>query len=73
MEKQSYANVRDTVHVVIGSAGDDEGLTNRWEKSIPAWSAVREGKHVGYAELLFSSASSLVFSDSCWSSAILLL
>jgi 3',5'-cyclic AMP phosphodiesterase CpdA len=55
-----YDNVEDTVHVVIGSAGDDEGLTDKWE-TIPAWSAIREGAHVGYAEIVFVNASSLTF------------
>merc|ERR1712232_1300573 len=51
IEAQSYSGVRDPVHVVIGSAGCDEGLTDRWE-SCPAWSAgVRDGQHVGYALL----------------------
>lgn len=61
VEKKSYTNVKDTVHAVIGSAGDNEGLTDFWEQC-PDWSAFQEGKHVGYAELLFSNASVLTFS-----------
>jgi len=61
VEKQSYNEPGDTVHVVIGSAGDDEGLTDRWQKTIPAWSALREGEHVGYAEMVFVNASALAF------------
>eukprot|EP00929_Paragymnodinium_shiwhaense_P111903 TRINITY_DN80179_c0_g1_i1.p1 TRINITY_DN80179_c0_g1~~TRINITY_DN80179_c0_g1_i1.p1 ORF type:complete len:409 (-),score=81.61 TRINITY_DN80179_c0_g1_i1:208-1434(-) len=60
VEAQSYSNIKDTVHVVIGSAGDDEGLTDRWE-TCPSWSVVREGKHVGYAELTFQNATTMDF------------
>mmetsp|Transcript_114303 Transcript_114303/g.334201 ORF Transcript_114303/g.334201 Transcript_114303/m.334201 type:complete len:86 (-) Transcript_114303:154-411(-) len=57
---RSYSNPKDTVHVVIGSAGDDEGLTDTWQ-SAPAWSAVRDGRHVGYAEIQFENATTLTF------------
>merc|ERR1712183_565997 len=61
IEQQTYDKPKSTVHVVIGSAGDDEGLTDRWQKTTPAWSAVREGEHVGYAEMVFANASTLPF------------
>lgn len=60
VEKQGYDQPKGTVHVVIGSAGDDEGLTDKWE-SVPSWSAVREGKNVGYAEIVFANASTCIF------------
>lgn len=59
-ENQSYDKAKNTVHVVIGSAGDNEGLTNRWE-TCPAWSVAREGEHVGYADMIFRDANTLVF------------
>eukprot|EP00413_Alexandrium_margalefii_P033321 CAMPEP_0204579190 /NCGR_PEP_ID=MMETSP0661-20131031/43347_1 /ASSEMBLY_ACC=CAM_ASM_000606 /TAXON_ID=109239 /ORGANISM="Alexandrium margalefi, Strain AMGDE01CS-322" /LENGTH=410 /DNA_ID=CAMNT_0051588179 /DNA_START=56 /DNA_END=1288 /DNA_ORIENTATION=+ len=58
--QQSYVNPRDTVHVVIGSAGDDEGLTDKWE-ACPAWSVKRDGRHVGFAEMNFANATHLEF------------
>lgn len=60
-KQRSYDNPKATVHVVIGSAGDDEGLTDRWQKTTPAWSVAREGEHVGYAEMVFANASTLTF------------
>jgi acid phosphatase len=46
------------VHVVAGMAGDDEGLTDRWEDPAPAWSAFRTAK-LGWLRLSFHNAVEL--------------
>lgn len=60
VEQQSYSNPRSPVHVVIGMAGDDEGLTDDWSATAPAWSAAHAAK-LGWARLTFHSAAALTF------------
>ena len=57
---QSYANPKATTHVVVGMAGDDEGLSHTFMKPSPSWSAVRRAE-LGYARLAFKSATEMRF------------
>lgn len=57
---KSYNNPTAPVHIVIGMAGGDEGLTDRWETSTPPWRATKAAK-LGYAMLDFQSASTMHF------------
>ena len=59
---KSYAAPNATTHLVVGMAGDVEGLTNTWTRRVPDWSAVRNGVELGYGRLDFRSASELHFS-----------
>jgi hypothetical protein len=52
-----YDRPNATVHVVVGNAGDDEGLTDRWVDPLPAWSAHHDGSRLGFARLTFRSSS----------------
>jgi hypothetical protein len=54
---QQWTNPNATVHAVIGMAGCDEGLTDTWNSTTPAWSAFRSAK-LGWARLTFSRLSS---------------
>ena len=54
----SYTNASAPVHVVIGMAGCDEGLTPSFVSPVPAWSANRAAQ-LGYAALRFDSATSM--------------
>lgn len=57
---KSYSNPTAPVHVVIGMAGGDEGLTDRLETSTPPWRA-NKAAQLGYATLDFQSASTMRF------------
>ena len=57
---KSYSGAASTVHVVVGMAGCDEGLTDRWISPSPTWSAVRNAT-LGYAKLRFTSATEMTF------------
>eukprot|EP00466_Bigelowiella_natans_P010132 jgi/Bigna1/82342/fgenesh1_pg.91_\ len=57
---RSYAPALDTVHMVIGMAGDDEGLTDSWESPQPSWSAIRHAA-LGYGLVEVHNASHLHF------------
>jgi len=59
VQSKSYNPAVDTVHVVIGMAGDDEGLTYSWAKK-PSWSAVRHTE-LGYATVEVINATNLRF------------
>lgn len=63
VEQRSYDAPTAPVHVVIGGAGCDEGLTNRWYSPEPEWSAFRVGQvdSMGYGRLQFNSATELEF------------
>lgn len=56
---KSYSNPEAPVHIVIGMAGDVEGLTDRW-LSAPDWRAIRDAR-LGYAMLDFQDASTMRF------------
>jgi len=66
VEQRSYTHAKSPVHVVIGGAGDNEGLTNRWEnrstEPFPrgnGWSAFHAGSvpSMGWARLTFQNSS----------------
>lgn len=57
---KGYNNPSAPVHLVIGMAGDDEGLTDSWETSAPSWRATKSAL-LGYAMLDFQSASTMHF------------
>jgi len=57
---KSYVDPQATTHIIIGGAGDDEGLTDRW-LTPPDWSATHDGKDVGYARLHFENATIMKF------------
>lgn len=66
VEQYSYNAPRSPVHCVIGGAGDNEGLTNRWEPRSPtnnAWSAFHAGDvpSMGWARMTFYNASAMLF------------
>ena len=63
VQQRSYALPTAPVHVVIGGAGDDEGLTDSWEHPAPGWSAFRAGAAdtMGFARLTFRSAAEMEF------------
>ena len=48
-----------TVHMVVGNAGDDEGMTDTWVDPQPGWSAFRTAK-LGWVRLTVHSAIELV-------------
>ncbi|CAJ1355276.1 unnamed protein product, partial [Effrenium voratum] len=56
---RSYTDVGATVHVVIGNAGDVEGLTDTWQ-SCPDWSVVRQAS-LGYTRLHFENSTTMRF------------
>lgn len=56
---QSYTNPAAPVHIVIGMAGDDEGLTDKWETA-QSWTANKAAK-LGYAMLNFQSPTTMQF------------
>jgi len=58
----SYEQPAATVHLVVGSAGDIEGLTDSWEQrsASNAWSAVRAAE-LSYGRIHFASATELTF------------
>lgn len=56
---KSYSDPDSPVHVVIGMAGDVEGLTNKW-MAAPDWRARRDAR-LGYAMLDFQDASTMRF------------
>lgn len=58
--ESSYNKPNATVHVVVGMAGNIEGLTYSWESPQPNWSA-RRLTALGYAKLHFLNASTMVF------------
>ena len=57
---KSYSSPAATVHMVVGMAGDDEGLTHSFTQPAPAWAANRDSR-LGYARLRFESAGSMTF------------
>lgn len=57
---QSYTDPKAPVHLVIGMAGDNEGLTDSWMKETPDWRATKAAK-LGYTMLYFDSAASMRF------------
>eukprot|EP00035_Acanthoeca_spectabilis_P036634 m.40761 g.40761 ORF g.40761 m.40761 type:complete len:281 (-) comp8126_c0_seq2:25-867(-) len=57
---KSYANTTATVHVVVGMAGCDEGLTPGFVSPSPPWSVKREAQ-LGYASLEFASPTEMTF------------
>jgi hypothetical protein len=66
VETEGYRNVDSPVHVVIGGAGDNEGLTDHWEPRSPtatAWSAFHAGDvpSMGWARMTFHNASAMLF------------
>jgi hypothetical protein len=66
VEQRSYSTPRSPVHCVIGGAGDNEGLTDRWEPRNPtdnAWSAFHAGDvpSMGWARMTFHNASYMLF------------
>lgn len=56
---QSYTNPSAPVHLVVGMAGDDEGLTDTWMEA-PAWRATKDAK-LGFAILKFVDATQMTF------------
>lgn len=56
----SYADPAAPVHVVVGMAGDNEGLLNRWMNATPAWRAHKDSQ-LGYARLHFQDKSTMKF------------
>jgi len=56
---KSYNNTQGPVHMVVGNAGCDEGLTDRWETT-PAWSAMHKAE-LGYGRLRFNSPEEAVW------------
>ena len=60
---KSYHSPTAPVHLVIGMAGDIEGLTNSWapRSRQNAWSAVRIGTELAYGRLHFLSAKEMKF------------
>jgi hypothetical protein len=57
---RSYTNTTATVHVVVGMAGCDEGLTPGFVSPSPAWSVKRESQ-LGYASLEFATPTEMTF------------
>ena len=58
---RSYTNVTATVHVVVGMAGCDEGLTGRFADPSPDWSATHSAQ-LGWAKMHFASATEMTLS-----------
>lgn len=56
----SYENATAPVHVVVGMAGCDEGLTNTWSSPSPSWSVVRRAT-LGYGRLVAHNRRTLSF------------
>lgn len=52
--------IKGTTHVVIGNAGDNEGLTDSWSKPVPAWSAKRLAE-LGWARITAQNETTLLF------------
>lgn len=57
---KGYANPKAPVHVVVGMAGDIEGLTDKWLQA-PTWRAVKSAQ-LGYASLTFQDPETMHFS-----------
>jgi len=57
---RSYSNPGATVHVVVGMAGCDEGLTPGFAQPSPDWS-VKRAAELGYAVLNFTSPTVMTF------------
>lgn len=55
----SYHNPKTPIYVIAGSAGDNEGLTDKWETK-PAWSAYRDAK-LGYGRVTVTDAKTLTW------------
>lgn len=55
-----YDNPTAPVHVVVGMAGCDEGLTNTWASPTPAWSAIRQAT-LGYSRMIAHDKNVLTF------------
>ena len=55
----SYAQPKAPVHMVLGNAGDVEGLTRNFARPQPGWSAARSAE-LGYVRLRFESSGKLV-------------
>lgn len=56
---KSYTKPKAPVHVVVGMAGDIEGLTDKWLQP-PDWRAVKAAQ-LGYASLTFQDARTMHF------------
>jgi hypothetical protein len=56
----TYTDPQAPVHMVIGMAGDNEGLTSAFASPSPSWSA-RHDVRLGYARMTFESRSSMTF------------
>eukprot|EP00931_Biecheleriopsis_adriatica_P068754 TRINITY_DN42665_c0_g1_i1.p1 TRINITY_DN42665_c0_g1~~TRINITY_DN42665_c0_g1_i1.p1 ORF type:complete len:370 (-),score=56.71 TRINITY_DN42665_c0_g1_i1:16-1125(-) len=59
VEVKSYSSASAPVHVVIGMAGDVEGLTDKWMPA-PDWRAVKDAR-LGFAMLSFLNSSVMQF------------
>ena len=55
-----YMKPNHTINVVIGMAGDNEGLTNNWIDPQPQWSAFRMTQ-LGYSKIKIYNESTLRF------------
>jgi len=58
----SYNSPGATTYIVIGNAGNVEGLTKSWEKDTPAYLAYRDDTDYGYALLSVENATTLHWS-----------
>jgi hypothetical protein len=59
MVTEGYDRPNGTAYIVVGNAGNEEGLTKYWDPLTPNWLAVRNSEDYGYGVLSVESSTIL--------------